>query len=320
MAAPVLRLVRTETVAPASSILSAVAGLGEPGLSLRDRLQARGLSRKTVNQYARAIHSAEEWCQARGHPLSRAPGSLIARYADTLPNSASTRRILRCALKHYWEITHRKSPPLSYLRVPPTPEMVCKAFDDEEARRLAKLARQRRDRKGFALALGLYQAMRREEIARCRWVDFGEDGYLKIVGKGDKQRVIPIHPEILDKLTTVERAGDYVFPGRQGGHVGPTTVWAWIKELGEEAGVVGITTHRLRHTCLAVQNDENGDLRATQQFAGHSKIQTTEGYTRTRAAALRKAMLSVDYLGDNPARRHGPPQRGLFDGPAAEDW
>lgn len=273
----------------------------------------------SVRQYQRAIVKADAWCQARGHSLAKAPGPLIARYADSLPLSASTRRILRCALKHYWEINHRKNPPLDFLRVPPTPEMVCRAFDDDDARRLAKLARQRGDRKGFALALGIYQAMRRAEIAHCRWTDFGDDGHLKIVGKGDKQRVIPIHPEVLDKLAVAERRGVYVFPGRFGGHVSPATVWSWIRELGEEAGVVGITTHRLRHTCLAIQNDVNKDLRATQQFAGHSKIQTTEGYTRTRAAALRAAMLSVDYLGENPGRRRHAPQQGLFDGPGSGD-
>lgn len=291
-----------------------------PPLTLFDQLQARGLGPKTVRQYQRAIRKADAWCQARGYPLAKAPGPLVARYADTLPNSASTRRILRCAIKAYWEITHRKNPPLKFLRVPPQPQMVCKAFDDDDARRLAKLARQRGDRKGFALALGIYQAMRREEIARCRWSDFGDDGYLKIIGKGDKQRVIPLHPEVLDKLAVAERRGEFVFPGRFGGHVTPSTVWAWIKELGDEAGVVGITTHRLRHTCLAIQNDNNKDLRATQQFAGHSKIQTTEGYTRTRAAALRAAMLSVDYLGENPGRRRPAPQRGLFDDRGGDEW
>lgn len=282
--------------------------------SLRTELQALGLSHKTVSIYVRAIHHAEAWCTARGTTLAKVSGPVIAQYAETKPRTWASRKEVRQALGHYWAITRRRNPPLSFIRVPPKPEMVCKAVEDYEARMLAKCARQHEDLPGLALALGLYQAMRREEMARVRWRDF-DAGHITIIGKFDKQRRIPLHPEVLDKVAALERPGEYVFPGRFGGHVSPATIWAWIRKLAEEAGVPRVTPHTLRHTCLATQNDINRDLRATMWFAGHSRPETTSGYTRTRESAVYEAMMSVDYLGERKraGRRPAPEWPSLFD-------
>ncbi len=71
-----------------------------------------------------------------------------------------------------------------------------------------------------------------------------------------------------------------------------------IRDLADEAGVGPVRPHDLHHTCLATQNDRTGDLRAVQAFAGHSKPETTSGYTRARDEALKKLSEALDYLGD----------------------
>ena len=87
----------------------------------------------------------------------------------------------------------------------------------------------------------------------------------------------------------------WVFSGRLNGHVHPATVWTWVVNLAEGAGIERVTTHRLRHTCLATANDNTGDLRAVQDFARHSKVDTTAGYTRSTERRLRTVMESIDY-------------------------
>lgn len=288
-----------------------------------------GFSPRTVNQYLRVIRKADAWCVARGSSLAKAPADLVARYADTRPKTWSSRKELRAALEHYWTITKRKNPPLSVIRVPPKPAMVCRALDDEEALRLAKATDSHHDLRGFALALGLYQAMRREEIATVRWCDFARRGrrtWLTIVGKGDKQRTIPVHPKVVEKLAELERPNEWVFPGRFSTHVTPATIWKWVRELAEEVGIDAMTPHRLRHTCLATQNDVHQNLRATMHFAGHSRPETTAGYTRSTDDAVYDAMMSVDYLGERKRKpRRRPPegwpwdQPTLFDGDEPED-
>jgi integrase/recombinase XerD len=263
--------------------------------NLRDSLIERGLGPKSVGLYLRTIQAAEGWCEAQGTDLARVGPSLIAEYLTTVPASWSSRKGLRSALKHYWEIIERDRPPLGAVKVPPKPAMECRALDEEDARRLAKTARARRDLKGFAVALGLYEALRREEIATLRWDAFDEDEWLTIHGKGGRRRTIPIHPVIVDLLTDLPRADEYVFPGRFGGPSNPATIWAWVREVAEVAGVGLVRPHWLRHTCLATQNDNTGDLRSVQHFAGHSRPETTAGYTRATRSRLMAVTLSVDY-------------------------
>ncbi len=298
--APALRLVGREELPEAPKRRPASVN----HLALRSQLQGFGLDRKSVNTYYRRILNADRWCIAQGSTLAKSPGPLIARYADTLKRGWSTRKELRSACKWYWLIVKRKDPPLAYIRVPAKPVMVCKALDDDEARRLAQLCRVTAYPHGLALALGLYQGLRREEMATLPWTAFGRR--LTVIGKGEKQRTIPLHPEILDKLAVVEQTGVYVFPGRFGNHVAPATVWAWIRKLGAEAGLPHLTPHQLRHTCLATQNDNNKDLRAVQMFAGHSRPETTAGYTRTSDDAMYASMMSIDYLGERAHGRRRP--------------
>jgi integrase/recombinase XerC len=143
----------------------------------------------------------------------------------------------------------------------------------------------------------MYLALRREEIATLRWDAFSSDGWVTIVGKGEQEAKLPVHPALLDALARFERAdATWVFPGRRSGsHISCAAVWKWICTLGKEAGIENLTPHRLRHTALATANDRSGDLRAVQDFARHAKIDTTSMYTRSTARRLIKAMESIDY-------------------------
>ncbi len=161
----------------------------------------------------------------------------------------------------------------------------------------------------------MYLALRREEIATLRWDGFSStDGWVTLVGKGEQEAKLPVHPVIVDALARYERTDPvWVFPGRrrkgdpQGGHIGVVTIWAWITDLGREAGIENLTPHRLRHTALATANDRTGNLRAVQDFARHAKIDTTAMYTRSSARQLLEVMRSIDYGGEAPT---DPPADG----------
>ncbi len=312
MAAPALRLVGRDTL-PVAVPSPRPRAVRTTKIILRTELQSMGLDAKSVTTYYRRIAKADAWCEARGSSLTKASGPLIARYADTLPRSWSTRKELRSACKWYWLIVRRKNPPLAFIRVPPKPVMVCKALDEPDAMLLARVAADEPYPRGLALTLGLYQALRREEIATLPWAAFGHR--LKVIGKGDKERNIPVHPRVQAKLAEVDRSSEWVFPGRFGGPISAATVWTWIRSLGEDAGL-HVTPHMLRHTCLATQHDNTGNLRAVMAFAGHSRPETTSGYTRTKDQAMHAAMMSVDYLGERgrPPAAH-PPWPSLFDDP-----
>jgi integrase/recombinase XerD len=258
-------------------------------------LLALGLSPRTAALYAQSILAAERWCEVQALSLASLAPEMVVELAETKPLTHSSRTILRAALRHYWEHVGRENPPLRAIRVPPEPRHVCRALEEDDARILAKAARGRGDRKGLAVILGLYQAMRREEVATMEWSWLRDAGHVRVIGKGTKQRRIPLHPVAAEALTWVPRTGDYVFAGRYGGPVTPATIWAWVREVSESAGVPVIPPHVLRHTSLATANDNTGDLRAVQAFAGHAKPETTAGYTRANGRRLAAVVASLDY-------------------------
>lgn len=231
---------------------------------------------------------------ARGTDLLAAGPADLESWAATKPRTHSTQVQLRSALGHFYALCGRHDAPLWAIRPPHKPPMRCRAVEDATARALDAAARARRDRKGLAVLLGLYAGLRREEIANLRWDDIDE-GWVRVTGKGDRTRYLPLHPAILQALAEVPVSGPAVFPGQRGRtSVNPATVWEWVREVSERAGMP-VRTHQLRHTCLAKANDETGDLRAVQELAGHARPETTAGYTRVQRKRLATVVASIDY-------------------------
>lgn len=261
---------------------------------LRERLLGAGLAPRTADSYYRTIRACEWWFDTRGWSLKRATAIQIGVYADTLPNSNASRNILRASLRWYWMFTGRKNPPLAAIRIPTRQRLVCRALEPTDAIVLAGKARARGDDKGLAVMIVLYSALRRSEVAALRWDAFA-DGWVTVVGKGNKTASLPLHPELVAVLAAAPRRDAYLFPGRKGGHVVAATIWSWFRQVAEEAGLGPVAPHVGRHTALATANDATGDLRGTMEFARHSRPETTIHYTRTTAAKLRAVVESLDY-------------------------
>jgi integrase/recombinase XerD len=257
--------------------------------AFNEYLIGQGLSARTINIYIRLVAAAFDY----GLDLATVTASALSAYASTLPFSHSLRGQFAAAVRHYWEMVGRYDGPIRAIRVPPQPEMVCQAVDDNQARDLVKTALGWQP-EGLAVLFGMYLALRREEIAQAEWHRFS-DGYAwyRVTGKGDKTATLPVNPVLASEL---KGGTGYVFPGRFGGHVSPATIWDWAKKVGRAAGIDGMRTHQLRHTALTVANDTTGDLRAVQTFARHSKPSTTAGYTRTKAQRLREVSDALTYL------------------------
>ncbi|MDP8928687.1 MAG: site-specific integrase [Actinomycetota bacterium] len=224
--------------------------------------------------------------------------ALFAAYVEQLPPSRSTRNILRAALLRYWQLSpRRRQPPTGVLKVPRKPRGVCRALEEHDAVLLEKAALGAVPQPaGVAVLLGLYQALRRGEIARCRW-DWWDwpAGELTVVGKGGAVDSIPIHPAMAEILADYPQRGLYLFPGRPPRpHVNPATVWEWTKKVASKAGI-STTTHVLRHTCLATANDGTGDLRAVQHYARHTDPAVTTIYTRAHRRRLDAVVAAIRY-------------------------
>lgn len=268
-----------------------------------DDLLGLGLSPKTAYVYARVIGRVETELGRAGTDLACCTGAELARVVTDWPASRSSRAQVRSAVLRAWELMDRDGPQRA-LRLPPKPKMRCRAIDPYAARRLEEAARARRDDPGLAVLAGLYAGLRRAEIAALRWDrleldDTGRPAWMRVTGKGDVTADIPVHPVLAEALAAQARRTGWTFPARAGrsGHVHPTTVWTWVRQVGADAGV-DVRPHLLRHTMLATANDASGDLRAVQQIARHSRPETTAGYTRTTSARMRAVVEMIDYRSD----------------------
>lgn len=276
---------------------------------VKQRLREEGFAEKSIAAYGAEMRRAEWWCEEHKKTLLTVPGDLLAQYVATRPNTHSTRKLIRCALGHYWRILGRVEPPLWAIRQYRKPRMVCRALEGDDARVLSDFAREKGGIEAFAVLLALYQALRRFEVAKVRWDDFTSDGWFRVMGKFDKPALLPVHPVVAEGLTKLDRGSSpWVFPGRfSGTHVCDATIWHWIAETAVEAGIGHVPPHVLRHTALATANDGTGDLRAVQDLARHSDIGTTAGYTRTTSKRLIAATEAINFGGppDNPGQAPG---------------
>ena len=259
-------------------------------------LLGQGKTIKTLRDYQREVDLALLWFNARRLDLRTPTPSDLVDYADTRPNTPAVRAHLRSALRHYWKWQDTLGWP-DAIRVPTPAPMVCKAHEPDDARAMVKTAIGWW-REGTAVLAGAYLALRNEEIASMRWDGFDTGmGWYTLVGKGNRTRTLPVHPVLADELGGRQNGSLYVFEGRFTGHVTHAAIWNWVTKVAKEAGIEEhVFPHRLRHTALATANDNTGNLRAVQSFAGHARPETTSGYTRTTATRLREVSDSLDYL------------------------
>ena len=129
-----------------------------------------------------------------------------------------------------------------------------------------------------------------------------KEQYLRVVGKGSKERLVPISPRAIQELNFwfIKRnlmrvkpgEEDYVFLNRRGAHLTRTMILIMIKRQAVEAGITKtISPHTLRHSFATALLEGGADLRAIQAMLGHESISTTEIYTHIDMTTLRQEIL-----------------------------
>ena len=129
-----------------------------------------------------------------------------------------------------------------------------------------------------------------------------DEGFIKVEGKGSKQRLVPISPRaiqeikywLLDRNLGKIKKGfeDYVFLARWGNSISRIMVFHLIKELAEKAGITkNISPHTFRHSFATHLLEGGANLRAIQCMLGHESIATTEIYTHIDRNMLRSEII-----------------------------
>ena len=145
--------------------------------------------------------------------------------------------------------------------------------------------------------------LRVSELTELKLSDlFFEEGFIKVTGKGDKQRFVPIAPytikyiniykeEIRNHLKIKPQATDILFLNRRGNKLTRAMIFTIIRKLTEKAGISKkVSPHTFRHSFATHLLENGADLRAIQQMLGHESITTTEVYVHVDRNHLRKIM------------------------------
>jgi len=141
--------------------------------------------------------------------------------------------------------------------------------------------------------------LRRAEIAQVHARDLLPDDLLLVHGKGEKERVVPLTPVLVDSLAArAEHYPGFLFPGPVEGHIAPQSVYARIRRA------LNVNPHRLRHTFATVCYDTNGhNLREVQELLGHESTATTERYVGVEKSRLRDAVYAASIAHAFPRQR-----------------
>ena len=146
--------------------------------------------------------------------------------------------------------------------------------------------------------------LRVSELCNLKISDlYFDEGFIKVEGKGSKQRLVPISSRAIKEIRNwfVDRNGgwkikkdfeDYVFLARWGKNISRIMVFHLIKELAEKAGITkNISPHTFRHSFATHLLEGGANLRAIQSMLGHESIATTEIYTHIDRHRLRSEII-----------------------------
>ena len=145
--------------------------------------------------------------------------------------------------------------------------------------------------------------LRVSELVSLKWSQlFAEERFLRILGKGSKERLVPISERALheienympwrNSLKIKPGEEDFIFLNRRGAHLTRTMILIMLKRQAETAGIKkAISPHTLRHSFATALLEGGADLRVIQALLGHESIGTTEIYTHISVQTLRREVL-----------------------------
>lgn len=269
----------------------------------------RGHSPRTVEAYTGDVRRWLGWAAENEiDPVRPARGALddfLWREKRRGLGAASLARAIG-ALRAFFvfqSVEHRlPASPAETLRTPRLPKRLPKFLTRQDAARLLAApdgADYEGVRERAMLELLYASGLRVSELLSLKPESVNmQEGWVRVLGKGAKERLVPLHSRALSalKLYLLERARRFkspapeLFLGRGGGKLSRVQFWRLLRALGKKAGLrVELHPHLLRHTFATHLVEGGADLRSVQEMLGHADLSTTQIYTHLDASALKAA-------------------------------
>ncbi len=270
----------------------------------------KGLSVNTLSAYRRDLRRLAAFCEKQPRSLLEAGGEDLQGFLDFLyQDKLSSRSIARyvASIRNFYVYQLRQerisADPTVDIRSPKQWKRLPKFLSLEEVDRLleapdAATPRGARDRAMLQL---LYAAgLRVSELVGTQLAQLNSQlGVLRVTGKGDKQRMVPVGKVALEAIETYlehdrprilkRRHSRYLFVTARGTLLTRQAFWKLLKNYGLQAQIMkSLTPHVLRHSFATHLLERGADLRSLQLMLGHADISTTQIYTHVMRERLRK--------------------------------
>ena len=273
----------------------------------------KGLAVNTLSAYRRDLAKFEDFAKKRKLALAAVKRDdlvdfLASLYRQKLESKTVARHLvtLRNFFRHAQVEELITEDPTAHLESPKVRRSLPGYLRLEEVEKLLELPDQTtplglRDR---AMLEVLYSTgLRVSELTSLRVMDLDTKvGCVRCIGKGDKERIVPVGRKalaIVEKYlrhgrmaligTTRGTAGAFLFLNRRGGRISRVGVWKIFSSYGRKAGLrVPLTPHMLRHSFATHLLERGADLRSVQLMLGHSDISTTQIYTHVVEERLKQ--------------------------------
>ena len=271
----------------------------------------KGLSRNTIESYNLDLRKFHDFLSSKDKGLvSFSKGDIIdfiERLRDEGYSMSSTCRFLSSikGLCRYLIVEGIiKEDPSENLQAPKKWERLPKSLSISEVRSfLEESSSAKTDRptamRDYVMFELLYSSgLRVSELVSLKIEDINaEAGFLRVLGKGSKERIVPANIRAMEKVKRYinqqrpkilkKRQSPYLFVTRRGGPMTRQRFWQTIKTFGRRLGIE-LSPHTMRHSFATHLLEGGADLRSLQKMLGHSDISTTQIYTKVTTERLKK--------------------------------
>lgn len=269
----------------------------------------RGLSENTIQSYSRDLIRFYQYLEKRNLSPLKVHQEHITDYIKKLHGAVSIRSAARnlSALKMFFRFLvydgKIENSPARLINTPKLPSKLPGVLSLEDVDRLLSQPDSttplgQRDK--AMLELLYATGLRVSELVGLKLPNVNQEaGYVRTVGKGSKERLVPMGGKALEALKnyledgrvqlTKKRVVPHLFLNARGRPLTRQGFWKIIKQYGLKAGLKGsITPHILRHSFASHLLDCGADLRAVQVMLGHADISTTQIYTHVTRERLKQ--------------------------------
>lgn len=268
----------------------------------------KGLSLNTVSAYSRDLKKFSSFLAGREINPELATTAELLDFIEGLrksglsvPSVSRHMSSIRALYKYLLLEKVVESDPTENIQSPRKWERLPKALGfDQVMTLLDSESGARRRLRDMAMMEMIYSSgLRVSELVSIKMGDIHFDaGFIRVLGKGSKERVVPVNGRALEKIRKYvdeerrhilkKRESEYLFVTGRGGKMTRQRFWQTLKSSGKRVGL-DISPHTIRHSFATHLLDGGADLRSLQKMLGHSDISTTQIYTKVSSDRIKKA-------------------------------